>query len=460
MKLVTDRDVLEGFAADASGLVMRPEAVARPTSAAEVVEILREATATRTSVTPAGGQTSTTAASITDRGILLSTRSLDRVLEVDPVARTARVESGVLIGDLQRVLAPHGLFFAPDPTSDQECTVGGAIACNASGPRTLRYGATRAHIRALTVALADGKVIEIRRPALEKNTVGYPPLQDLVDWFVGSEGTLGVVLAAELALLPKPVVELGLAIPFGTEAEALGFVVAARESRVVAPRCLEFLDRAAAAIARADGGDAVWPEDVGAVVYVEEARDDEPPLEAWLALAEEFGADTNSVNVFDGEAALAVARRLRHAVPAAMYERAAPWRSAGGRRVSTDWAVPYRRLADVVAELRRWADEAGLMPPVVFGHAGNGHPHCNYIGRDAAEVRRIEAVVERTLREVITLGGTVAAEHGIGKVKAKWLPLQFSATQQRMLRAVKRELDPAGLLAPGNILVDGPAKSD
>ncbi len=98
-----------------------------------------------------------------------------------------------------------------------------------------------------------------------------------------------------------------------------------------------------------------------------------------------------------------------------------------------------------------WGEALGTAP-VVFGHAGNGHPHCNYIGRDAAEVKRIEAVVERTLRDVITLGGTVAAEHGIGKVKAKWLPLQFSATQQRMLRAIKRELDPAGLLAPGNLL--------
>ena len=168
------------------------------------------------------------------------------------------------------------------------------------------------------------------------------------------------------------------------------------------------------------------------MVYVEEARDDDPPLEAWLALAEEFGADTDAVNVFEGE--LAVARRLRHAVPAAMHERAGRWRAAGGRRVSTDWAVPYRRLADTVVQVRRWADEAGLVPPVVFGHAGNGHPHCNYIGRDAAEVKRIEAVVERTLRDVITLGGTVAAEHEIGKVKAKWLPLQFSGTQQRTLQ--------------------------
>ena len=450
--LVTDRDVREGFATDASGLVLVPDAVARPASADELVEVLREASSARTPVTAAGGQTSTTGSSITDRGILLSTRSLGRILDVDPAARTARVEAGVLIGDLQRVLAPEGLFFAPDPTSDQECTVGGAIACNASGPRTLRYGATRSHLRALTVALASGEVIELRRSMLEKNTVGYPPLQDLVDWFVGSEGTLGVVVAAELSLLPKPAIEIGLAIPFADEAAALGFVVAARESTAVAPRCLEFLDREAASIARADGGTAVWPEDTGAIVYVEEARDDDPPLDAWVELAERSGAATDAIAVFEGEGAIAIARRLRHAVPARMHERATPHRAAGGRRISTDWAVPYRSLADLVTTVRSRAAEAELIPPVVFGHAGNGHPHCNYIGRDAAEVKRIEAVVERTLRDVLALGGTVAAEHGIGKIKAKWLPLQFGATQQRMLRAIKRELDPDGLLAPGNIL--------
>src|SRR5690606_17241180 len=155
-------------------------------------------------------------------------------------------EAGVLIGDLQRALASDGLFFAPDPTSEQECTVGGAIACNASGPRTLRYGATGAHVRGVTVALASGEVLELRRPTLEKNTVGYPPLQDLVSWFVGSEGTLGVILSAELALLPRPAVELGLAIPFAEEAGAFAFIRAARESVTVAPRCLEFLDREAA----------------------------------------------------------------------------------------------------------------------------------------------------------------------------------------------------------------------
>ncbi|MDE3216553.1 MAG: FAD-binding oxidoreductase, partial [Gemmatimonadota bacterium] len=242
-RLERDRSVRESYARDASGLWMVPDAVARPASAGEVADVVRRAAADRTPVTAAGAQTSTTGASISDRGIVLSTRPMARVLDLDERGRTVRVEPGVLLGDLQRALAPHGLFFAPDPTSDQECTVGGAIACNASGPRTLRYGPTRSHVRALTVVAADGSTVEVRRPMLEKNTAGYLAVQDPVDWFVGSEGTLGVIVAAELALLPRPAREIGLAIPLADEQRALAFVVAARESAAVSPRCLEYFDR-------------------------------------------------------------------------------------------------------------------------------------------------------------------------------------------------------------------------
>ena len=207
-------------------------------------------------MTCAGGQTSTTGASISDRGIVLSLRAMDRVIDLDPVARTVRAEPGVFVGELKRACAAHGLLLAPDPTSEEECTLGGAVACNASGARTLRYGATRPHVRALKVALADGSIVELRRPALEKNTVGYALAHDPVDWFIGSEGTLGVVLEAELALLPLPEQVIGLAIPFATEQDALAFVVAARDSRRVHPRCLEFFDRRALAIAREAESDA------------------------------------------------------------------------------------------------------------------------------------------------------------------------------------------------------------
>ncbi len=445
--------VRESYSRDASGLKLVPHSVVRPLHVAEVVECMRSSGTTRIPVTAAGAQTSTTGASISDGGTLLSMRAMASIVDIDERAHVARVEPGVLLGDLRRALVPLGLFFAPDPTSEEECTVGGAIACNASGPRTLRYGPTRRHVRALTVVLASGKTVELRRPIVEKNTVGFEPVQDLVDWFVGSEGTLGIIVSAEIALLRRPVQEVGLAIPFPDEAHALAFIVAARESYEVEPRCLEYFDAEALAIVREGMDAASWARESRAMVYAEEASDDaDAPLDEWLRLAENFGANEADVRVFDGDAALREARRLRHAVPATMHERVAPFLNAGGRRVSTDWAVPYRLAGHAIKIARQHAAEAGVSPGIIYGHLGNGHPHQNFVARTPDDVHAIEAVVERTLVDVIALGGTVAAEHGIGKLKSRWLSLQLSPMQIAMMRAIKAELDPTGILAPGNVL--------
>ncbi len=480
--LSTDSDVRLAHARDVSGLHLLPDAVARPTSVAEVADVLAHAHAMRTPVTPAGLQSSTTGASITDHGVLLSLAAMAQVLDLDPVQRFVRVQAGARVADVRRVAESAGLLFTPDPTSEEESTVGGAIACNASGARSFLYGATRPHVRALTVLLANGEQHELRRPQLEKNTVGYPIVHDPVDWFVGSEGTLGVVVEAELSLVPLPAQVTGLAIPFASESDALAFIVAAREASgvrasgarrsgasisgadanalvvasAIAPRCLEFFDSRAVAVVRAHDERAGWGTDVAAIVYTEnvgdDARDLDLALDAWLTLAEAHHALTGDIRVYDGDAALADARRLRHAVPSTMNERGATYRAQGGRKVSTDWAVPYRQLASTLEMAHRLADAAGIERSVTYGHAGNGHPHQNFIARDADELARLEVVLRDTLTRVVALGGTVAAEHGIGKIKRKWLPLQLSPLQQQVMVQLKQALDPHGLMAPGNVL--------
>ena len=465
----SDPDVRETFAHDQSGLVLLPDAVARPTSRAEVLEVLRAAHAARTPVTPAGALTGYAGGALADRGVVLSLRALDRVLDVDEQARVIRAEPGALLGDVKRAAAERGLLLAPDPTSEDECSVGGAVAANASGARSLEYGATRAHVRALTVALADGTVHEFRRPAMEKNTAGYQLVHDPVDWFVGSEGTLGVVLAAEFQLLPLPVAVTGLGIPFRDAAGALSFIVEARRQRDLAraggmgaasvnPRCLEYLDASAFAIAREHARQTLggsWAEGAAAYVYVEEESfdDAEPALDAWLALAERHRALVDDVQAFVGEGQLRAARGMRHAVPATLNERAARYRAkgTGGRKVSTDWAVPYPRLAEALQVATDIAHTRGVEIAAIFGHAGNGHPHQHFVARDAAEVARVEDTVDATIRTVLAMGGTVAAEHGIGKLKKRWLPLQLGPIQLGVMRALKHELDPLGLLAPGNL---------
>ena len=447
-----DKSIREAYEADASGLRLLPDLVARPESLEEVVEVMQRATADRISVTCAGAQTSTTAASITDNGILLSLRALSSISPVDAKARTITAGPGALVGDIKRTAAAAGFLFAPDPTSEEESTIGGAVACNASGARTFKYGATRQHVQALKVVMANGDLREFRRLNLEKNTVGYAFAHDPIDWFIGSEGTLGVIVEAELSLLPLPADVVGLSVFFGSEDEALRFVVSARESQTVAPRCIEYFDDQAIAIARDETSGVNIPPGSATMVYVEEEVDDlDETLGKWSELIELVAPGFEPI-VFDGEARLREARRMRHSIPSTMNERGGRHLRTGGRKVSTDWAVPYTRLDDAIRTARAIAKQYDVSEPVIYGHAGNGHPHQNFVARNREELTTIEKAVEQTLRHVIELGGTVAAEHGIGKIKRRWLPLQMNSLQIAMMSAVKRELDPHGLLAPGNIL--------
>ena len=451
--LSSDKGVRDAYEADASGLHLVPDFVARPQSVVEVIEVVRKAARDRTPITCAGAQTSTTGASITDKGILLSLLSLDRISTPDEKARTMTVEPGALVGEIKRTAAAGGLLFPPDPTSEEESTIGGAIACNASGARTFKYGATRRHVRALKVVLASGELVELRRSDLEKNTVGYAFAHDPIDWFIGSEGTLGIIVEAELSLLPLPHHVIGLAILFRAERDALNFVIAARESAKLSARCIEYFDGHAIEIARTAASAGLIPPDARGMVYVEEeiADDLDSTLTRWMELIEAIGADFEPL-VFDGEARLREARRIRHSIPTTMNERGNSFRGTGGRKVSTDWAVPYRKLPEAIKTARSLADNARIEAPVIYGHAGNGHPHQNFVARDDHELATIEGVVGETLRHVLAVGGTVAAEHGIGKIKRRWLPLQMNALQISMMMAAKRELDPLGILAPGNIL--------
>lgn len=448
----TDQSVREAYSRDASGLELVPEMVARPESAAEAAALIAEAISTGTPITTAGGQTSLTGASITDRGMLLSLRAMAKMVDIDVAARTVRVEPGGFVGDMKRAVAEHGLLFPPDVTSENEATIGGAIACNASGARSLRYGPTRRWVRSLTVALATGEVVELQRPRLEKNTTGYHPMHDPVDWFIGSEGTLGVVLEATFDLLPLPEQVTGLGVPFATEADALRFVREARRHAVVNPRCLEYLDQYALEIVHLQEGGQAWRG--SAFVYTEQEHrgDDDAHLDAWLELAEASKAAVDDIVVFDSEAAIRGARDLRHAVPATTNERGSRCAAQGGRRVATDWAVPLDLLPQALIAAREIAAKHDLPMPVTFGHAGNGHPHQDFVATDAAMLARVDAAVEETLHLVLGMGGTVAAEHGIGKLKKRWLPLQVSPMQLAAMSALKHTLDPAGLLAPGNVI--------
>ena len=453
MDLTRDEEVRRAYSRDASGLEMIPEAVVRATDTQDVMAVVEECRRTGTSVTPAGSQTSMTGASITDRGILLSLTGLNRILDVDQSRRMARVQPGLTIGELNRELRPTGLHFAPDPTSENDATIGGAIACNASGARSLRHGPTRRHIRGLTLVGAEGTVSTHTRRYLEKNTVGFAAVHDTVDWYVGSEGTLGIVVEAELALTPVAESLMGLAIPFPDDEVALQFVMSAREHGSRMPQCLEYFDEQALTIA-GDAAHRPWPVDAKAMIYVEDDAGSsvDECLDSWLELAEKYRAITDDIRAFGSAPELREARAFRHAVPATLNERGAAFQSNGGRKVSTDWSVPYHRLSELLDISRRASIKHGAPLPVTYGHAGNGHPHQNFIAENAEALERIRASIDETLEAVFAAGGTFSAEHGVGKLKKTWVERQLSSDQLKVLQAMKNALDPRGIFSPGNIL--------
>lgn len=460
---VADPQVCAAYAADASGLRHTPDAVSRPEREAEVVESILSCGARGLPVTAQGLRSSTTGASVAEQGVVLSLERMGRILEVDATERWARVEPGVVLGDFKREVEGMGLFYPPDPTSENECTIGGTIATNASGARTYRYGSTRGYVKGLRVVTADGAVHDVERRVPSKNATGYFGFQNPVDLWIGSEGTLGIVTQIDLHLLPGPPRFFAGLVFFPDVETALRFVLAADEARIAGrlrPRCLELFDRAALDLAAGAqrGHDLRVPERAGAALYFEEELGDaqvSARLEPWGALIDRTGGLADDTVVAERDAAIQELRRLRHAIPAGMNERGALAQRNGGRKVSTDFAVPLPALPRLMARCTEIGRDFGG-PTIAYGHVGNGHPHFNLLAGDPVELERAEAAVLEMARCAVALGGTLSAEHGIGKVKRAALRELYPSWMWTAMRAVKLALDPRGLLAPGNLFLDGP----
>ncbi|MEZ4655737.1 MAG: FAD-binding oxidoreductase [Candidatus Eisenbacteria bacterium] len=453
--LVTDPDVCRGYAADASGLSHTPDAVARPGSEDEIVALVRHCAGHGLSITAQGLRSSTTGSSVPESGIALSLEKLDRILEIDPKRMCVRVQSGVVLGDLKRRLAEQGLFYPPDPTSENECTIGGTVATNASGSRTYRYGATRGYVRALRVVFAAGTVRDIRGCLANKNAAGYAGLQNPVDPFIGSEGTLGIVTETELALLPKPVGFVAGFAYFPGWRQAISFIQsadAARREGRLAPRCLELFDEGALALVAGRNEGLRVPAAAGSAVFFEEETADAiETLEHWIPIIEGAGGYPDETRIASTEAEQSELRRLRHAIPATMNERGAQAVRAGGRKVSTDFAVPLADLPEMMETAYRIAGEIFGGEVIAYGHAGNGHPHFNLLAPDPEALAKAQVAARAMAERALALGGTLSAEHGIGKLKAPLFRDLYPEWVQRGMRALKTSFDPMGLFAPGNL---------
>jgi len=463
--IVQDEAVLEGYGQD-SLYSARPPALVRPETTEDVAALLAYCNQFEIPVTPCGNQTSMTGASVTDRGILLSTENLPESFRIyqDPAEPgNWLVDAGpaVILSDLQDHLAEKGFFYPPDPTSRREVRLGATVATNASGEDTYKYGATRAWVKGLTFVRADGEIVRVERPSGErgdgrKNTCGYPMRGHLVDALIGSEGTLGVITQITLRVLPYVPSYFAILFFLPDESSALDEVCRLHLDADFDLRCLEYLDRDAVAIMAEKGAGLTVPENAGAALYIKQeyTDDEDTKMGQWLDHLESLYKqlqcpDFLEVVQFAGdEHSQQLMRDWRHAVPATINERAQRFRAAGGGKVGTDWYVPVEKLKAMFQMAR--ADQ-GDMTWIVFGHIGNGHPHFNFLAKNAAEYRYARDLLEKHCRLAVSMGGGVSGEHGLGKLKTHLLRYQYPTKDIEAMLALKKQLDPKGILAPGNI---------
>jgi len=426
---------LSPFDHDASHLVGRPLAAVAPADADDVVALVRWARRTRTALVARGAGTSLDGESVpTEGAVAVDLSGWKRVLEVDADGLWARVEPGVVNRDLQRALLPHGLFFPPNPGSWTTSTIGGNVGTNASGPRSFRYGPTRAWVRELEVVLGTGSRAHLGS-RVAKRSVG----PDLLQLFIGSEGTLGITTEVTVRLAPVPRVRRGLVVPLPRRV-ALGPLVA-RLARVRASglSAVEYLDRNCAA-AIAQRRDAPWAGSQSLLLLeVEAAGSDEAARQVRrlrTALAEARSADR--VSVFEDADALWT---LRGSSGDVLEERFGP-------TVREDVAVPIARVDALIAEFERIARRERV-PYFLFGHLGEGSLHPNFAVDPASRTaERLRRLVVRASR---ALAGTISSEHGVGRLKRRFLTEELGASAVALLAAVKRACDPDGILNPGKL---------
>ncbi len=424
---------------DDSRMSALPAAVALPRDREQVAAIVRACREHRVPIVARGAGTGTAGGAVPFAGgVVVSFARMDRILEIRPGDRCAVVEPGVLNGDLQQALQPHGLFWPPDPGSYERCTIGGNLACNAGGPRAVKYGATRDNVLGLVAVTGSGEVIRCGGP-WTKDATGY----DLTHLVIGSEGTLALVVEATLRLVPRPAAQAGLRALY-RDASAATAAVSRLMRQPQVPAMLEFLDASAIALLRRNGAEV--PE-AGAMLLVEADGDHDTLPYALQALAD---AATG-----DGMLALDVATdgSARDRLWAARRALSPALRSIAPGKINEDVVVPVSRIPELVSGVEALAAEHAL-PIVVFGHAGNGNLHVNimYHPDDAAETARAQAALEQVFALVLSLQGTLSGEHGIGVAKRDWMPRAFDAATLAAMRAVKAALDPDGILNPGKVL--------
>ena len=426
---------------DASNYPGQADQLFTPETESEVASILKRASQEKIPVTVCGALTGLAGGASPSGGWAVS---LTRLRKLEVGQGRAVVGPGVLLREVQSAAANSGQFYAPDPTENTS-SIGGNIAANSSGSRSFRYGATRRHVLSLRVAFMDGSIQTFRRgekidfdvpkislPHTTKHSAGYPlaPGMEWVDLIVGNEGTLGVVTEAELQFLPAPGERLGGVVFFRSESDALEAVDRWRPTPGL--NMIEYIDHASLQMM-------------------------DTPHQAALMIEIEGDADIDMTSALENDSWFATSatdrerfRVFRHTLAEKANDRV---RRTGFVKFGTDYAVPLDKNREMMATYRRVLDADSPGRYVIYGHIGDAHVHVNSFPETRDQFERGKEIMTDLAREAVNLGGTVGAEHGLGKRKAHLLEIQYPPDQIEAMKKVKRRFDPNWLLGRGTLFV-------
>lgn len=487
MQVKTQLDEMQNYLTDASNLAGgNADKLFVPETAEEIAEILKEADEKNQTITISGARTGTVGGAIPFGGWIISLEKFNRIKEINK--DFAVVESGVLLTDLQKAVDAKNLFYPPDPT-EWSCQIGGTVATNASGARSFKYGATRNYVERIEIVLANGDLLNLSRgahfakdgfveiqttngnkikakvptynqPETRKNTSGYFSAENLdaIDLFIGSEGTLGVITEIKLKLLPKPKGFLSGIVFFKDEKDLLNLVNEARKisfdtrnnlnKPAIDAMVLEYFDEKSLNFITEKFPET--PENMAGAIFFEQETTEETEdalFEQWNELLEKHNAEMDASWFTTNDQDHAKMREFRHALPIAVNERIVKNKQ---RKIGTDMAVPDDKFASFLRFYKQKLNESGL-DYVIFGHIGDNHLHANLLPKNDTETTKAKQLYGRFIAQAVMLGGTVSAEHGIGKLKTHYLDTMYGERYLNEMAEIKRTFDPNGILGRGNM---------
>jgi glycolate oxidase len=421
-----------------------PEWVIAPANAEEISRLLKYCNAEKIAVTTRGGGTGLSGGALpVNGGLVIRMHRLNRILEIDEQNLQARVQPGVITQVFQETVIERGLYYPPDPSSRGSCFIGGNLAHNSGGPRAVKYGVTRDYVLDLEVVLADGNIIRTGARVL-KNSTGY----NLTQLMVGSEGTLGIITEVVFKLIPFPLLNKVLLAPFRNPKDACAAVSAIFRAGVI-PSALEFMERDAIDWTlkfRHDISLQIGPEEQAHLLIEVDGTHEEQimrDIETIVPVLESFGC--MEIHFAESEAQKADLWKLRRSVAEAV--------KSNSTYKEEDTVVPRAALPELLEGVKLIGTKYGFKS-VCYGHAGDGNLHVNIIRGDLSEAQwkhDITKGIREIFELVVSLGGTLSGEHGIGLVQQPYMNIRFSEVQLNLMRQIKAVFDPNNILNPGKI---------